>query len=85
MYMLLFGEFSDQFTNMEGAFLIKVLFILSTMFLCVIMINVTVAILSTVYNRVMDNKETSDFRQLCILLQEYEQLYFWRRCLKKYN
>ena len=60
VYQLIYGEFNiDRYTD----FIEFALFIVSSMFLSVILLNIVIAIMSDTYERVMTNIVENDARQ----------------------
>ena len=76
VYQLIYGEFNiDRYTD----FIEFALFIVSSMFLSVILLNIVIAIMSDTYERVMTNIVENDARQQNAIVLKKEATMFWKR------
>lgn len=74
-YRLMFGDFDPgNYTPANW-----ILFIISSAFLPLVMLNMLIAIMSDTYARVMGEVVPSDFLELAKMIFEQEQMLFWKR------
>lgn len=70
IYLIIFGEYNlDEYDNAKMS-----LFILSTILLSLVMLNLVIAIMSDSFDRVIDEKEESDGLELNELVLEAEYM-----------
>ena len=76
MYRLTYGDFAyvDDYGVFEWTF-----FVVSTLIVPLVMMNLLIAIISDSFERVYSNKLSYDFQVKCSLVLETENLLFWRR------
>ena len=75
MWMLSYGDFDT-----EGYDTTKwVLFVIATIFLPLMLLNLLIAIVSDTFDRVYSNRVSSDYKELASLILEQEYLMFWNR------
>jgi len=75
VYLVAYGDFqTDDYNAAEWA-----LFILATCAMPLIMLNLLIAIMSDTYERVTNNMEEADGKELNSLILEQERQMFWNR------
>ena len=56
-----------------------ILFVVSSIFMTLVMFNVVIAIMGDTYSRIISQIQETDGRQLNTLILNQEELYFWKR------
>ena len=76
MYRLTYGDFAsvDDYVMLDWVF-----FVLSTILVPLVMMNLLIAIISDTFGRVYQMKEVSDYKETLSLILEIEYLLFWNR------
>ena len=75
IWVLSFGDFNTEgFDNWQWA-----LFVIATIFLPLMLLNLLIAIVSDTFDRVYQNRVASDYKELAKLVLEQEYLMFWKR------
>ena len=79
MYRMAYGDFAyvDDYGGVEWLF-----FLLSTVLMPLVMMNLLIAIISDTFERVYTSKTASDYKEKTALILEVENLMFWRRNVK---
>ena len=80
MYRMAYGDFAyvDDYGAVEWIF-----FLLSTVLMPLVMMNLLIAIISDTFERVYTSKVPSDYKEKTALILEVENLMFWRRNVKE--
>lgn len=73
-YRIALGDWDISGLGQTDAFIIIFLFILSTLFLCIIMLNLLIAVISDTYARVEDTSQNELYKNLSDLIIENEYL-----------
>lgn len=76
-YRLIFADFMDNFDikSSIGMFF----FVLATLFLIVIMLNLLISIISDTFDRLQMDQKAIECRQRCQMIFDAELMLFWRR------
>jgi len=82
-YLIGLGEFNIE--DYGENYLPQVLFTLCTIFNCVVMLNLLIAIISDTYARVMATQNEYAMRERANIITDVLSFKFFKRCLKKRN
>lgn len=77
-YLIMFGEFPEDPFQQETV-IETILFMVVTLIIPLILLNLVIAIMSDTYERVITSSRESDNHQLCSIICQFENFYFWRR------
>jgi hypothetical protein len=77
-----FGDFGMT-SNLSDDYMQFFIFSFSLLFMCLIMLNLLIGILSEVLAKTLETKDQSDYAALCGIIFDLETTMFWVPCRKK--
>jgi uncharacterized membrane protein YbjE (DUF340 family) len=83
-FMTALGDFGLITENLDSNVLF-VTFILATFIILIVMMNLLIGIISEKLAEVLEQKEKNDYRELCLLIYDLENIMFWKRKITERN
>lgn len=77
-FMTALGDFESQ-TETLNSIVLYFIFVASTVLILIVMMNLLIGIISEKLAEVLEQKEKNDFYELCQLLNDLENIMFWKR------
>jgi hypothetical protein len=79
-FMTALGDFAMQTEDLDSIVL-YIIFILAAFIILIVMMNLLIGIISEKLAEVLEQKEKNDYRELCLLIYDLENIMFWKRNL----
>ena len=78
IFMTALGDFG-LFTEKIDSVVLYIMFILATFIILIVMMNLLIGIISEKLAEVLEQKEKNDYRELCLLTHDLENIMFWKK------